>query len=333
MIKRSQSWLLRVLKVPPEPSPPAGAPGSLKVFRAGKNFLRLKMVGWTLAQLGAATGLVFSLYFVQEVEVQIQMEKARAAHDQSEQKQEEKARPQLVEVKEDVYETEVPDALPKGWSTDEDVARNVVHQVFHEVAPSWMHEMARRTPERVLWWIKFGELIGLAIFVVQFFWSLAAVWLDYTQRWYMVTDRSLRLRSGLLGIREATMSFANLQQVSVHQGPLQRLLKLADVHVESAGGGAGTEQEGGGESMHRSSFHAVENASEIRDLILARLQRFRQAGLGEPDNENQNGDAAPAVSESEGSAEAGGELREAEVLAAARSILSEAKALRGTLQS
>lgn len=332
MIKGVQGWLLRVLKVPPEPSPPAGAPGSLKVFRAGKNFLRLKLFAWTMAQIGAVVGLVFSLYFVQEVEVQIQMEKARELHEAAGNEPMEESKPQLVEVEEGVYETDVPDALPVGWSTDDDVARNVVHQVFHSVAPRWMHQMARRTPERVLWWIKFGEMIGLAVFAVQFVWSLAAVWLDYTQRWYMVTDRSLRLRSGLLGIHEATMSFANLQQVSVHQGPLQRLLKLADVHVESAGGGAAAQGEGGGDSMHRSSFHAVENAPEIRDLILARLQRFRQAGLGEPDDEIQS-ESTPAMESVEADTEpriSGATDREA--IVAAQEVLTEARALRRVLQ-
>jgi len=332
VIKRSQEWLLRVLKVPPEPSPPAGAPGSLQVFRAGKNFLRLKLVAWTMAQIGAVVGLVFSLYFVQEVEVQIQMEKAREMHEAADREPIKAAKPQLVEVKEGVYETDVPDALSAGWSADEAVARNVAHQVFHNVAPFWIREAARRTPERVLWWIKFAELIGLVVFVVQFFWSLAAVWLDYTQRWYMVTDRSLRLRSGLLGIQEATMSFANLQQVSVHQGPLQRWLKLADVHVESAGGGAAAQGEGGGDSMHRSSFHAVENATEIRDLILARLQRFRQSGLGEPDDENQS-DSMTMM----GSTECDGAPRlsgtaDRQAIVAAQEVLTEARALRQILQ-
>ncbi len=330
MIKRAQTWLLELLKVPPQPSPPAGAPGSLKIFRAGKNFLRLKLAAWTVAQIGAVVGLIFSLYFIQEVEVQIQMEKARELHDESKKEPAAEVRPQLVEVEPGVYETEMPKALPPGWSGEKDVARNVVHQVFHNVAPDWMRQIAQRTPERVLWWIKFGELIGLGVFVVQFFWSLAAVWLDYTQRWYMVTDRSLRLRSGLVRIQEATMSFANLQQVSVHQGPLQRLLNLADVHVESAGGGAAKESEGGGESMHRSSFHAVENATEIRDLILARLQRFRQAGLGDPDDANQfsGGAVPPSESEEIGASE---ELGEAAVLAAAQALLAETKTLRQTV--
>ena len=117
------------------------------------------------------------------------------------------------------------------------------------------------------------------------------------------------------------MSFANLQQVSVHQGPLQRLLKIADVEVRSAGGGSG-EEESGGDSMHRSVFHAVENAPEIRDLILARLQHFRQAGLGEPDDAQ---DVAPAkpVEERESTDE---------TLDAAQELLAEARELRSAMR-
>ena len=78
------------------------------------------------------------------------------------------------------------------------------------------------------------------------------------------------------------MSFANLQQVEVKQGPFQRLLGLADVRVRSAGGGDHGEAEG--EPLHTGLFHSVENAEEIRDLILARLKAFREAGLGDPDH-------------------------------------------------
>ena len=53
----------------------------------------------------------------------------------------------------------------------------------------------------------------------------------------------------------------------------------------AAGGGSGTPEQGTNASMHQCTFHAVNDATEIRDLILARLQRFRQTGLGDPDDE------------------------------------------------
>ena len=184
-----------------------------------------------------------------------------------------------------------------------------------------MRELPQRIPGDALFWIKLAETFGLFLFALQFFWTLLAVRIDYAQRWYMVTDRSLRLRWGVVRIQETTMSFANLQQVSVHQGPLQRLLKIADVEVRSAGGGSG-EEESGGDSMHRSVFHAVENAPEIRDLILARLQRFRQAGLGEPDDARDE----PAPSMVTPSA-AGDDATDA-----ALELLAEARELRQELQ-
>lgn len=120
------------------------------------------------------------------------------------------------------------------------------------------------------------------------------------------------------------MSFANVQQVVVSQGPLQRLLSIADVRVQSAGGGGG-QREGHGEteSLHTGVFHGVDNANQIRDLILDRLRQFRATGLGDPD------ESTPTVAS----------LAEPpplttttlDVTAAARELVTEARALRQSL--
>ena len=79
------------------------------------------------------------------------------------------------------------------------------------------------------------EGIGVILYLIQIPITYAMARLDYELRWYIVTDRSLRIRAGLWSLQESTMSFANLQQVEVRQGPLQRLLGIADVRVQSAG--------------------------------------------------------------------------------------------------
>lgn len=338
MFKRLEERALFWLRVPTEPEPPAGAPGSLQTFRAGKNYLYFRMVMWTGTQIGAVFGLLFSLYFIDEIELQIEMERAAAERDAAAEVAEPSADDagdsetesdvasvelELVEVEPGVYETVQVEATETTEREQNlaDIPRNVFHQVFHNVAPWWLRRIPSQVPGDALFWIKLAETFGLFLFALQFFWSLLAVRIDYSQRWYMVTDRSLRLRWGVVRIQETTMSFANLQQVSVHQGPLQRLLKLADVEVRSAGGGSGDEEKGSGDSMHRSLFHAVENASEIRDLILARLQRYRQAGLGEPDDANE------PVEHREGD-----EVEAHDTLAAARELLGETRALRAELK-
>jgi hypothetical protein len=114
-----------------------------------------------------------------------------------------------------------------------------------------------------------------------------------------------------------TMSFANLQQVVVTQGPLQRWLGLADLRVESAGGGsAHSDMQGQKRSLHVGFFHGVGNAEEIRDLILARLRDFRQSGLGDPDERNP-ATPTPTVVPSAGDS-----------VAAARELLAAAQELR-----
>ena len=105
---------------------------------------------------------------------------------------------------------------------------------------------------------------------------------------YMVTDRSLRIRSGVFHIREMTMTFMNIQQLSVHQGPLQRLLGLYDLRVRTAGGGDSAEgaphQESGTAVTHIGHLRGVDNAPAIRDLILERMRKARDAGLGDSDD-------------------------------------------------
>jgi len=97
-----------------------------------------------------------------------------------------------------------------------------------------------------------------------------------------------------------------VQNITVRQGPLQRILGLADVVVRTAGGGGSSETHGGGgtvgESMHVGKLRAVDNAEMVRDLILERLRRFRDSGLGDPDDHRHH---LPAAHESDGSTLAG----------------------------
>lgn len=141
------------------------------------------------------------------------------------------------------------------------------------------------------------ELIAWVTFVVQLPVTLAIVHLDFELRWYIVSDRSLRIREGIVSMREKTMTFANIQNVEIRQNPLQRILKIADVRVRSAGGGAAQPDSQGriGESPHEASFRGVDNAGEIRAAILERVRLHRDSGLGDPDD--HYGEAAPATSD------------------------------------
>jgi uncharacterized membrane protein YdbT with pleckstrin-like domain len=146
-----------------------------------------------------------------------------------------------------------------------------------------------------------------AVFVVSIPITYFLQRLNYEMRWYIVTDRSLRIRRGVVRVQEMTMTFANVQGIRLNANPIQGWLGLANVEVQSAGGGSGAQ--GTPSSGHVARFEGVDNAEAIRDLIVERLRVYRDSGLGEKTRE----------------------VREAPALSAARSVLQETRALRNAL--
>jgi hypothetical protein len=166
------------------------------------------------------------------------------------------------------------------------------------------------------------QALGVAGFCLQLPLTLIPIIPDWELRWYIVTDRSLRIREGVWKVSEMTMTFANVQEVSIHQGPLERLFDVADVRVRSAGGGAGSsshDREREEKSGHIGYFRGVDGAPAIRDLILERLKKQRDAGIGDGDALYQPATPSGPVPASP------------ETLEAARELLAEARALRRTL--
>src|SRR4029450_5644495 len=98
-----------------------------------------------------------------------------------------------------------------------------------------------------------------------------------------MTTRSLRIRRGIWTIHETTITFENVQNVEVNQGPVQRLFGVADVRGDTAGGGGPPAGYDGQAAMNtpRGLIEGVSNAPQIRDLILSRLRRSHFAGLGD----------------------------------------------------
>jgi membrane protein YdbS with pleckstrin-like domain len=142
--------------------------------------------------------------------------------------------------------------------------------------------ITRRGALMLLGTIEFGALAGYILHAVG---SLLLLRLDFEQRWYIVTDRSLRIREGLLKLREQTITFANVQHVSIRQGPVQRLLGIADLRVRTAGGKGDEPLETPNHANpHIAVFRGIANAEHVRDAIRDRLRQHRDAGLGDPDD-------------------------------------------------
>jgi membrane protein YdbS with pleckstrin-like domain len=127
--------------------------------------------------------------------------------------------------------------------------------------------------------------------------GLVALHLRYDTTWYVMTDRSLRIRRGIWTIHETTITFENVQDIKIEQGPVQRYFGIANLLVQTAGGGGAVQAgKAGQESGHRGLIEGIADAPTIRDLILARLRESRAAGLGdEPEHEHERAAAHGAA--------------------------------------
>jgi hypothetical protein len=176
-------------------------------------------------------------------------------------------------------------------------------------------------------WLLMFEVPFIALGLLQMPFTYVLMRLRYEQHWYMVTDRSLRIREGITTVRETTLGFANIQNIAVNQNPFQRLFGLSNVEVKSAGGGSVGHQAQGQslESWHTAVFRNVDNPEEIRDLILRHQRALKETGLGDP--EEQRRAAAPSTTAPAAPMSA----RHPDDLAAARELLAETRRLREAL--
>jgi len=121
--------------------------------------------------------------------------------------------------------------------------------------------------------------------------GFVGVHLRYDTTWYVIGERAVRIRRGVWTITEVTITYENVQNVTVTSGPVQRLFGVSTIIIDTAGaGGGGQDAHGGGaRTANQGRIEGVENAEEIRDLIMTRVRASRSAGLGD-------GRAAPAAS-------------------------------------
>ncbi len=132
-------------------------------------------------------------------------------------------------------------------------------------------------------YMEFGYLIFAGF---TFMIAMTVALADRYYRWYVLSDRSLTVRQGVVNPRQQTLSFANVQNVEISQGPLQRVFGISTVSVSVAGGGAAK-----GARAHGAEFVGVKEAETIKKAILDRQRRLREAEAHLPPSEEAESDA------------------------------------------
>jgi|CXWL01.1.fsa_nt_gi membrane protein YdbS with pleckstrin-like domain len=131
-------------------------------------------------------------------------------------------------------------------------------------------------------WEGEGLAVAAGIWVVILLilgFALVSTRLDFELRDYLVGDKSLRVRMGAVNQREVTLSYANVQNIEVRQGPLERLFGFKSLTVSTAGGGSSHPHE---ESSHEVTLAGLTNADEIRALVMSMLKQHKDTGLSGP---------------------------------------------------
>ncbi len=149
-----------------------------------------------------------------------------------------------------------------------------------------------------------GEPAGAAVLALACFAGFVplavavfCVRIEYELRTYIVTDRSLRVRQGAFIVEEMTLTYANVQNLSIEQGPVQRLFGIFDLHVQTAGGGASAgKHEGRGARAHTVILAGLEDPRAMREKLLAYVRAAQTgSGLGDPDDAQRPAAAAPSA--------------------------------------
>lgn len=121
----------------------------------------------------------------------------------------------------------------------------------------------------------------LAVMILPDIVAYVAIHLKYDTTWYVLSDRSMRIRRGIWIIHETTITFENIQNVRLSQGPIERCFGFANLTVETAGGGSAHAEGGEASAAHHGVMTGIANAEQLRDQIMIKMQKCRSAGLGD----------------------------------------------------
>jgi len=229
MYSRLSEIAFRWARITPQPEPPFGAPGSVRTFRAGKNYYYIRLLRWGSGQIGAAIGLTFSIGFttaaVQGFERAVASPPAAVGSPSPESPISTSPSPHASMTPAVVgpAAAATPSGEAKGPtlsgapSPSPTASRSSRRNRDRVSAGAFLRRMTSRMPPWVLavftsWFVPvllLLELLGILVFLAQLPFTYALARLEFEQHWYIVTDRSLRIRTGVLSLTESTMRFAN----------------------------------------------------------------------------------------------------------------------------
>lgn len=121
-------------------------------------------------------------------------------------------------------------------------------------------------------------LPALLVAIVPDIIAYVAIHLRYDTIWYGLSDRGLYIRRGIVVISEHAITLDNIQNISLRRGPLEQLLGLSTVVVETA---ATSGQHEGTATSSQSVMVGLGDAKTVQEVLTQRIRTNRGVGLGD----------------------------------------------------
>lgn len=119
------------------------------------------------------------------------------------------------------------------------------------------------TPEyRIIGEVVMGVILVLLVlntFIYPFF--------EYKQWRYIITEDKVEFTEGIFFSKKVTIPIVRVQHIQINQGPLNRILKLADVVIYTAGG------------QHKVPNIHINKADEIGDYLKNKIRNKVEANV------------------------------------------------------
>ncbi|MEM7245799.1 MAG: PH domain-containing protein [Acidobacteriota bacterium] len=122
--------------------------------------------------------------------------------------------------------------------------------------------LANTRPHHHLFWVYVARALLSGPFIII---TAPLLFARFHTLRYRFDDQGVAMRWGILVQREVNLTFARIQDIHIHSGPLQRWLGLAEVHVQTASGSATAEM----------VIEGLKNHQEVRDFLYSNMRGAR----------------------------------------------------------
>lgn len=124
--------------------------------------------------------------------------------------------------------------------------------------------------------------IAFLPFLILFFISLlisipSAIWVNlyYASLFYTFTESEILVERGVLWKHRSIVPYNRITNVDIRQGPVQRLVRLWDIHVQTAGYNV----YGGGATVAEAYLQGIRNAEEVREFVMSMIRRLKPVAV------------------------------------------------------